>query len=258
MLPAKTTVNRDILVHTSTLPKKVKTNFKQMLSNSLKSWKELGIEVAHIGINLKDAFLVPLLARRGFKFSFVTDDGLTMSRWVPDTASPLVPRGSYHHCVQCLVVDKLGRILVIKEQKHTDSAWKLPGGKAQNCEKIFDTAKRKVLEQTGIRATPDAIISVKHRAALPHSIYIGTFFFSCLMHTEEDADKQDASHHSHEYVASWFTRDELRSFDIKDFFEQHRNIFLQYDEWLKSSTGQDTAFTKDGWRFHHCSFFSEV
>ncbi|VDK60488.1 unnamed protein product [Cylicostephanus goldi] len=113
-------------------------------------------------------------------------------------------------------------------------------------------------KQTGIRATPDAIISVRHRASVPHSIFIGTVFFGCLMHCEDDLGEPDAFHDSEECVVSWFTRDELRSFDKEEFFEHHRDIFLLYDGWLNSNAGQDIASTKDGWLHSSLFFFSDV
>ncbi|CAJ0594544.1 unnamed protein product [Cylicocyclus nassatus] len=257
LLPAKTKVNGDLIVQTSTLARELKTtHFAEMLSDSLETWKELDVEVVHIRIELQDSFLVPLLAERGFKFSFVTTDEVTMSKWLPNSVSPLVPLGCNYHSVACLVVDELGRILMIKELKRISMGWKFPGGKAENREKIFQTAKRKVLEETGVHAIPEAIISLSHKAALHYS-NTGTFFFCCLMHSK-DGEEQNEPEHPHEYVVSWFTREELRSLDKEEFFDHHRDIFVEYDKWMDSNADKPFAASNNGWKISSLFLFSNV
>ncbi|KHJ81782.1 hydrolase, NUDIX family, partial [Oesophagostomum dentatum] len=111
--------------------------------------------------------------------------------------------------------------------------WKFPAGKAANGEAIFDTAKRKVFEETGVTAQPDAIISLRHKVS-KFNTDIGTYFFICLMHIDEEEEVKLASCVIPEFFeAWWFTREELRMLDTKHFFYHHREVFVAYDDWLK-------------------------
>ncbi|CAJ0594538.1 unnamed protein product [Cylicocyclus nassatus] len=259
LLPAKTTVDGSMLVQTRKLPKDLKTmQFEEMLFDSLEAWKRLDVEIVRITVELEDSFLIPILAKYGFKFSSLTAENVTMSKWLPLYAqSPLASLGCNYHSVACMVLDNLGRILMVKEQKRISLGWKFPGGKASGCEGIFETARRKVLEETGVRAIPDAIISLRHKAALPYS-NIGTFFFGCLMHSKDGHEERDPPFYPEGYLVSWFTRRELRGLGEEDFFHHHRDLFLEYDKWLSANADQPFVTSDHGWHISPLFMFSTV
>ncbi len=64
--------------------------------------------------------------------------------------------------VDAAVVDKAGRVLMVKNRKNYDllNGWILPGGKVSNSESLEDAIKREIREECGIAVRPDKIISV--------------------------------------------------------------------------------------------------
>ncbi|EPB66600.1 hydrolase, NUDIX family [Ancylostoma ceylanicum] len=156
---------------------------------------------------LQDSFLVSILAEHGFQYHTTTAKELTMTRWLPDTPSELSQRGLNHHSVIGVVLDKDGRILMIQERRRIQHGWKFPGGRANDSEPIFHTAKRKVAEETGINAEPLALIALRHKVLKTYS-NIGSFFFFCLMRVnyESGVEEPELPTPPDEFTVWWFTK----------------------------------------------------
>ncbi|VDO55964.1 unnamed protein product [Haemonchus placei] len=87
-----------------------------------------------------------------------------MTLWLGDEPSRLPPTALSHYSVSGLVFDGTGRVLMVLErcrQNRRVSFWKFPGGVPETNEPLVKTAERKVLEETGVAAKGEAIISLR-------------------------------------------------------------------------------------------------
>ncbi|KAL6731482.1 hypothetical protein Aduo_002343 [Ancylostoma duodenale] len=261
VLPTRRNPYGDVEVWTNSLPETLKgAEFIPQLLESLQKWKAKGVEGVFFRIDLKDSFLVPILAEYGFEYYDVKAKQVTMTRWLPDTPSALTLNACNWHSVSGIVVDKNGRILLVKEHKRAKFGWIFPGGHANDCEPIFETAKRKVAEETGIKAEPQAIIALQHKVAKDYS-HVGTLFFHCLMRVNYDNGGEEAelAVAPEGFSMCWFTRDELRDMEPGQFSRHHRKIFMAYDNWLSTGATTETFSTlEDGSSISHMFFFSSV
>ncbi|KAL6731484.1 hypothetical protein Aduo_002345 [Ancylostoma duodenale] len=149
---------------------------------------------------------------------------------------------------------------MVQEQRRAEYGWMFPGGRANNCEPIFHTARRKVAEETGINAEPLAIIALRHKVLKTYS-NIGSFFFFCLMRVnyESGVEQSDLPTPSDGFSAWWFTREELRQLDDNHFFLYHREVFMAYDNWQDSRDGNEVfSALADGSSVSHMFYFSSV
>jgi 8-oxo-dGTP diphosphatase len=71
----------------------------------------------------------------------------------PGTDPPVVP------CVGAVVQDAAGRLLLIRRghAPHAGS-WSLPGGRVEAGETLEEAVRREVLEETGLRVRPGAVV----------------------------------------------------------------------------------------------------
>lgn len=67
----------------------------------------------------------------------------------PGESFPAAPNEFFRWVATCVVIDRRGRVLQIRESRF-DTDWKLPGGAAIPNERPSETARREVLEVTGI------------------------------------------------------------------------------------------------------------
>ena len=60
--------------------------------------------------------------------------------------------------VAAVVINELGEVLVI--QRRDSGAWQIPGGVLEAGERVDDAVKREVLEETGVRITPEQVTGI--------------------------------------------------------------------------------------------------
>ena len=76
--------------------------------------------------------------------------------------------GSVIPCVGAVITDATGRLLLIK-RGHAPGAglWSLPGGRIERGETDAEALVREILEETGLRIEPGALIGVVRLALAP-------------------------------------------------------------------------------------------
>ncbi|XP_078680165.1 uncharacterized protein LOC144915567 isoform X2 [Branchiostoma floridae x Branchiostoma belcheri] len=156
--------------------------FKNKLEADLTKWQEIGVRGVWIKISLKDAEIVPIAAQKGFEFHHAQKDYVMMIKWLPTDEPNMIPGYAAHYVgVAGFVVNDRNEVLVIQE-KYTHSVqahWKLPGGLAEPGEDLADTARREVLEETGVDAEFLSLLCFRHQ----HNFSFGCsdMYFVCHM-----------------------------------------------------------------------------
>lgn len=82
-------------------------------------------------------------------------------------------------------MDSRNRVLVIQEKYSVRGLklWKFPGGVGLQGEEIDDVAQREVLEETGIKAKFDSILSIRHLHK--HQFGCSDLYVVCLLTVDE-------------------------------------------------------------------------
>ncbi|KAK6011503.1 hydrolase, NUDIX family, partial [Ostertagia ostertagi] len=182
----------------------------------------------------RDCHVVSDLAKLGFTFVHAATHELTMTLWLGEEPSRLPS----YFSVSGMVIDAEGRVLMVRENRRRH-LWKFPGGMAEPNEHLLETAERKVLEETGIIARAESVISLRQRRRTEYQGACG-FFFVCLMKYIEDASVSLAETLADDIIAmKWFTRDDIKSLPKPEFFDHHRTIWNAYEKSLENSNPED-------------------
>ncbi|XGW33005.1 hypothetical protein V3C99_017482 [Haemonchus contortus] len=164
-----------------------------------------------------------------------------MTFWLSDEPSRLPPTALSHYSVSGLVSDGTGRVLMVLERCRKNRRkffWKFPGGVPETNEPLVKTAERKVLEETGVAAKGEAIISLRQKVRTRYGLC--AFFFVCLMKYVRDANVGRVETVSDEIVdVRWFTRDEINSLPRDQLFGPDRNVWQAYLESLEDVGGEE-------------------
>ncbi|KAL6727921.1 hypothetical protein Aduo_009757 [Ancylostoma duodenale] len=271
VLPSKGIRYGNVEVKTARLTAYMKDTFANQLVQSLQQWRDSGIQAVFFRITLEvapfafalrnvfhreeDCFLAPILAIHGFKYHEVKPEQLTMTRWLPNSPSGLETHACNWQAVSAIVVDRNGRILLVEEDRRKQDGWTLPGGHVLACESIFESAKRKVNDETGIRAEAleaRAIIALTHKVATRNS-NVGTNFYYCLMCVDDEngGEQAELPQAPEGFSTRWFTRDELKDarHNIRDqrlhIYSHHHKVLMEYDRWLISDRAAEEMFFFD-------------
>jgi ADP-ribose pyrophosphatase YjhB (NUDIX family) len=153
-----------VIIDASALPADAGA-FGAALDASLARWLASGKRGVWLKLPLASAGLVPTAAARGFDFHHAERGHVMMTRWLPrDAQSTLPPNASHQVGVGAFVVNGRGEVLVVQEANGPlkgKGVYKMPTGLVHAGEDIIDAAVREVAEETGIVATPDAVIAVR-------------------------------------------------------------------------------------------------
>ncbi|PID64558.1 MAG: DNA mismatch repair protein MutT [Gammaproteobacteria bacterium] len=140
------------------------STFHTDLAHSLALWQADGIKVVWLTLNSARAALIPIAVTHGFDFHHVAGDAVILTKRLQSGA--IIPEFANHTIgVGGIVFNARGEILVVIEQhdKHTRPGhWKFPGGAVDKGELIREAAIREVKEETGIIATFDQLVGLRH------------------------------------------------------------------------------------------------
>ncbi|KAK5983961.1 Nudix hydrolase domain-containing protein [Trichostrongylus colubriformis] len=236
----------DAVIYSKSLPRDlVEKEFANEIVATYGYWKAKGINAVWVYINLEDCHVVPDLAKLGFIFAHAAPDELTMTRWLGEEPSRLPLTTFSYFSVHGMVVDEKGRVLMIREHRRK-YVWMFPGGMPESNENLFETAERKVLEETGVVAKAESVISLRQRLRTEYEGACG-FFFGCLMKPVRDSSSKDAGGAVSDVVVAmrWFTRDELKALPKQQFFRHHYTIWKAYENSLESGTSKELSKADD-------------
>merc|ERR1719454_1196174 len=89
-----------------------------------------------------------------------------MTRWLPDTPSPLPVYPFTQIGVGGVVLNSKGEVLMVVEKTSPlpmfQGSWKLPGGLADPGEDFAETVLREVREETGVTGSLEGVVSLRH------------------------------------------------------------------------------------------------
>ena len=123
----------------------------------------------------------------GFEFHHTEDKIVKLNAWLRDDIVSKVPEYATHHVgVGAVVINSKDEILCIRELRKNYHPWKIPTGLAELGESIHSAAEREVLEETGISATCQDILSFRHTHGMANGR--SDLFFICRLIPEEDDD----------------------------------------------------------------------
>lgn len=157
--------------------------YDSKLAEAMPKWQGSGIRGFWVKIALEHAHLTAVFAKYGLDFHHAQPGYVMMCRWLPTDEASMIPEYANQYLgVAGFVVNDRNQLLVIKEKYHPGThtaTWKLPGGHADKGEEIFETARREVLEETGIETEFVGVSSFRHQVNYRYGC--ADFYFICVM-----------------------------------------------------------------------------
>lgn len=169
--------------------------FQSKLKHSVSSWRAAGRCGIWAKVPNNAAKVIPALLDEGFDWHHArSGQGYSMlTLWLQDDESRFPSYGGHQVGVGGLVLSPSGDVLLMKEKVphfgRKESLWKLPGGLADLGEDLGAAAAREVVEETGVQAVAEGLLSVHHR----HGFRFGVsdFYFAVQMRAESSELKPD-------------------------------------------------------------------
>lgn len=157
-------------------------NFEPKLADAIPQWKGEGIRGLWVKIHLAHSFVVPVCSKLGFDYNHAQSGYVMMTKWLPDEEENKLPEYANQFLgVAGFVLNEKKELLVIRERFSViqSKPWKLPGGLADKGEDLAVTARREVVEETGIEAEFVSVLGFRHQ----HNFRFGCsdWYFICLM-----------------------------------------------------------------------------
>ncbi len=162
-------------------------NFSSLLENTVRILKEQEKSSVWVEVPMSRAGLIEEIEALDLGFEFHHAEGKTakLNAWLRDDIASKVPEFATHHVgVGAVVINSRDEILCIRELRRNYHPWKIPTGLAELGESIHEAAEREVLEETGITANCQEILSFRHT----HGVANGRsdLFFVCRLIPKED------------------------------------------------------------------------
>lgn len=153
------------------------------LAAAMPNWEADGVRGFWAKISIEHAHISSVFAKYGLDFHHAQSGYVMMAKWLPTTEPSMIPEYANQYLgVGGFVVNERNQLLVIQEKYHPGTAqakWKLPGGHADKGEEIFETARREVVEETGIETEFVGILSFRHQQNYRYGC--SDFYFICVM-----------------------------------------------------------------------------
>jgi ADP-ribose pyrophosphatase YjhB (NUDIX family) len=171
-------VDDDLLFHPS--------NFSALLKNTVDALRGMEKSSVWVEVPMSRCGLIEVMEPLGFEFHHAQGKLSKLYLWLRRDVASKVPEFATHHLgVGAVVINSRNEILCIRELRKNYMPWKVPTGLSERGESIAEAAEREVLEETGVRATFDSILSFRHTHGMAHGR--SDIFFVCrLIPIEED------------------------------------------------------------------------
>ncbi|XP_067930010.1 uncharacterized protein [Watersipora subatra] len=217
--------------------------FQKKLNGSLNKWKADGIRGVTVYIPSNLAARIPSVLQLGFDFHHANPGYVLLLKWLSETEVNNFPAYANQFLgVGGFVVNDNEEVLVIKERfTGPNPRWKFPGGGTDPGEDIAVTARREVLEETGVESEFVGVLCYRHFHAFRYGC--SDTYQACLLRaTSSEIRKCDQEI----LEARWMKVDELGR---QDLFGTTRYIYEAYLNYLKTGVlieGQTVPGFRDG------------
>ncbi len=158
------TINRfnGVMIETHALSHGVDP-FAERLHPSLDQWVADGRLVVWLELSIHQCEFIPVAVKAGFTFHHTGQEYVLLVKQLQPNA--LVPGYATHYIgIGGVVLNDRRELLVVSERHRMSERpyYKLPGGALHAGEHLVDAVEREVLEETGVRARFEAMVSFRH------------------------------------------------------------------------------------------------
>lgn len=201
-----------VIIDETSLPSNPQ-DFEDLLVKSIAEWQTAQRRGVWLKIPRDFSAYIPIAIKHSFDFHHAESGYCMLTRWLPGTESSLPPNASHQVGVGAFVLDKEGKVLVVRE-KHGPlggtNVFKLPTGLLTAGEEIGVAAEREVLEETGLQVSFEAVLGFSHN----HKYAFGKsdlFFITKLRLMDE---------HPERLIPQASEIEEVRWMDLEQYFAQ--------------------------------------
>lgn len=212
----------------------------------MSNWKSSNKKGIWIDMPTNRVHLLGVLAENGFDFHSARRGSVTMNAFLWDGDSTLPPGPTHQVGVGAVVsrtYEGVTQILVVQEKSGPaarHSFWKVPTGLVDFGEDVPSAAIRELKEETGIDATFDSVLGIRH---LYHSNK-GDLFFEVRLTIDEFNSSKDLVAQEKEIA-------DVKWMNIEDYMQQP---FIQRFESMKCMAQIIYSNLKDKYRGINASF----
>ena len=164
LLPSDGDAYHGVKIDPSALPLDDPASFQARLTASCTHWAANGRKGVWLKLPTAAAGLFPAAVACGFTPHHAEPDYVMLTRWLTDTPSKLTANASHQVGVGAFVVNAKRQVLVVKEALgplRGTGIWKMPTGLVDCGEDVTTAAAREVEEETGVVATPVAVLALR-------------------------------------------------------------------------------------------------
>lgn len=187
------------------------SDFARELLTRIAAWEQAGKRGLWLTIPISAAECVGPATSAGFDFHHAKPGYVQLTRWLPKTPSPLPAYSFTQIGVGGVVLNEAGSVLMVVEKvspmAQYQGQWKLPGGLADPGEDFAETVAREVREETGVRASLEGVVSLRHS----HGFRFGQGDLYVVVKLRADGDEAITVDEKELLDARWMSRDEIAS-----------------------------------------------
>ena len=161
------------------------SRFSSLLRDTVTALRDLEKTSVWVEVPMSRARLIEAMEDVGFEFHHAEGKIAKLNLWLKDDIPSKVPEYATHNLgVGSVVINSRDEILCIRELRQNYMPYKIPTGLSERGESIAEAAEREVLEETGVRARFNSILSFRHTHGMAHGR--SDIFFVCKLIPEEE------------------------------------------------------------------------